>query len=73
MYIYIYIYSRLKLTFFLYRVGLELPTVEVRYQNLSVEAECEAVRGESIPTLWNAFKSIFRVSTDSPFCNCLSN
>lgn len=41
------------------RVGLELPTVEVRYQNLRIEADSKAVHGESVPTLWNALKVIF--------------
>ncbi|KAK2970230.1 hypothetical protein RJ640_021666 [Escallonia rubra] len=40
------------------RVGLELPTVEVRYQNLSVEAECQGAHGNPLPTLWNTFKSV---------------
>ncbi|KAI9196707.1 hypothetical protein LWI28_026286 [Acer negundo] len=41
------------------KVGIELPTVEVRYKNLSVEAECEVVHGKPLPTLWNATKSTF--------------
>ncbi|KAJ6324763.1 hypothetical protein OIU76_011955 [Salix suchowensis] len=49
------------------RVGMKLPTVEVRYKNLSVEAECEVVDGKPLPTLWNSiatflsgFKKILR-------------
>ncbi|KAF6154956.1 hypothetical protein GIB67_018393 [Kingdonia uniflora] len=38
------------------RVGVNLPTVEVRYKNLCVEAECEVVYGKPLPTLWNSFK-----------------
>ncbi|KAI5658381.1 hypothetical protein M9H77_27174 [Catharanthus roseus] len=38
------------------KVGIELPTVEVRYNNLRVEAECEVVHGKPLPTLWNSFK-----------------
>ncbi|XP_039008350.1 pleiotropic drug resistance protein 3-like [Hibiscus syriacus] len=34
------------------RVGLQLSTIEVRFQNLSVEADCEVVQGMPIPTLW---------------------
>ncbi|KAK2646907.1 hypothetical protein Ddye_022102 [Dipteronia dyeriana] len=41
------------------KVGIQLPTVEVRYKNLSVEAECEVVHGKPLPTLWNATKSTF--------------
>ncbi|KAE8008363.1 hypothetical protein FH972_004884 [Carpinus fangiana] len=40
------------------RVGLDLPSVEVRYQNLSVEAECEVVHGKPIPTVWNTLKHV---------------
>ncbi|MCL7023992.1 hypothetical protein MKW94_021890 [Papaver nudicaule] len=40
------------------RVGLKLPTVEVRYTNLSVEAECQVVHGKPLPTLWNSLKSV---------------
>ncbi|KAH9779207.1 hypothetical protein WN944_014373 [Citrus x changshan-huyou] len=39
------------------RVGVQLPTVEVRYKNLGVEAECEVVHGKPLPTLWNTTKS----------------
>ncbi|KAL0662661.1 hypothetical protein Bca4012_099498 [Brassica carinata] len=35
------------------RVGMELPTIEVRYEGLKVEAECEIVEGKALPTLWN--------------------
>ncbi|KAK4559505.1 hypothetical protein RGQ29_008644 [Quercus rubra] len=40
------------------RVGLELPSVEVRYQNLFIEAECKVVHGKPIPTLWSTLKDI---------------
>lgn len=39
------------------RVNVKLPTIEVRYNNLCVEAECEVVKGKPLPTLWNATKS----------------
>ncbi|KAF7127488.1 hypothetical protein RHSIM_Rhsim11G0074700 [Rhododendron simsii] len=39
-------------------VGVELPKVEVRYNSLCVEAECEVVHGKPLPTLWNSLKSI---------------
>ncbi|CAN4108971.1 unnamed protein product [Withania somnifera] len=39
------------------KVGVELPTVEVRYKNLIVVAECELVHGKPLPTLWNSLKS----------------
>ncbi|CAL5033830.1 unnamed protein product [Urochloa decumbens] len=34
-------------------VGIELPTIEVRYEQLTVEAEVIAA-GRALPTLWNA-------------------
>ncbi|KAF3454732.1 hypothetical protein FNV43_RR05180 [Rhamnella rubrinervis] len=39
------------------KVGVKLPTVEVRYKNLFVEAECEVVHGKPLPTLWNSLRS----------------
>nr|GLL29394.1 pleiotropic drug resistance protein 3-like isoform X1 [Ipomoea trifida] len=43
------------------RAGVKLPSVEVRYANLHVEAECEVVHGKPLPTLWNSFKSLMMV------------
>ncbi|XP_024196912.1 pleiotropic drug resistance protein 3 isoform X1 [Rosa chinensis] len=40
------------------KVGVKLPTVEVRYKNLCVEAECKVVHGKPLPTLWNSLKSL---------------
>ncbi|KAK2646917.1 hypothetical protein Ddye_022112 [Dipteronia dyeriana] len=40
------------------KVGVQLPTVEVRYKNLCVEAECEVVHGKPLPTLWNTAKGL---------------
>ncbi|KAH1088264.1 hypothetical protein AAZX31_07G216300 [Glycine max] len=39
------------------RVNVKLPTVEVKYKNLNVRAECEVVQGKALPTLWNSFSS----------------
>ncbi|RZC48744.1 hypothetical protein C5167_017175 [Papaver somniferum] len=39
------------------KVGVKLPTVEVRYKNLFVEADCEVVHGKPLPTIWNFLKS----------------
>lgn len=50
------------------RVGIELPTVEVRFSDLSVEAECEVVHGKPIPTLWNSVKGILSVSNIKCVC-----
>ncbi|KAL9389216.1 hypothetical protein Peur_017821 [Populus x canadensis] len=38
--------------------GIQLPTVEVKYRNVCVEADCEVVRGKPLPTLWSTAKSI---------------
>ncbi|KAK8693695.1 hypothetical protein V6N13_071267 [Hibiscus sabdariffa] len=46
-------------SFVLNKVGLELSTIEVRFQNLSVEADCEVVQGKPIPTLWNTVSGAF--------------
>ncbi|KAK2646936.1 hypothetical protein Ddye_022131 [Dipteronia dyeriana] len=43
------------------RVNVKLPTVEVRYKNLIVEAECEIVQGKPLPTLWNSLTNPFSV------------
>ncbi|GMN51418.1 hypothetical protein TIFTF001_020570 [Ficus carica] len=51
------------------RVNVKLPTVEVRYKNLSVEAECEVVSGKPLPTLWNSFVGILSVFTKALLCN----
>lgn len=44
------------------RVGIDLPTIEVRFSDLFVEAECEVVYGKPIPTLWNAIANRLSVS-----------
>lgn len=41
---------------------MELPTIEVRYESLKVEAECEIVEGKALPTLWNTAKRVVSVS-----------
>ncbi|KAK9192465.1 hypothetical protein WN944_003157 [Citrus x changshan-huyou] len=43
------------------KVGVKLPTIEVRYKNLCVEAKCEVVHGKPLPTLWNSFKGMISV------------
>ncbi|XP_051146776.1 pleiotropic drug resistance protein 3-like [Andrographis paniculata] len=48
------------------KVGVELPTIEVRYSNLRVEAECEVVYGKPLPTLWNSLKSLISNITRLP-------
>ncbi|XP_024523228.1 ABC transporter G family member 35 [Selaginella moellendorffii] len=38
------------------RVGIELPTTEVRFENVTINAEC-MVGGRALPTLWNAVRN----------------
>lgn len=45
---------------------MELPTIEVRYEGLKVEAECEIVEGKALPTLWNTATRVLSVSNN--FC-----
>jgi hypothetical protein len=42
------------------RVGIELPTIEVRYEQLTVEADV-IVAGRALPTLWNAATNFLQV------------
>ncbi|KAE9602541.1 putative ABC transporter, P-loop containing nucleoside triphosphate hydrolase [Lupinus albus] len=51
------------------RVNVKLPTVEVKYKNLHVEAECEVVQGKPLPTLWNSFTSSFSGFVKTVSCN----
>lgn len=39
------------------RVGIELPTVEVRYKDLNVDAQCH-IGTRALPTLWNTTRNI---------------
>uniref|UniRef100_J3NCE9 ABC transporter domain-containing protein n=1 Tax=Oryza brachyantha TaxID=4533 RepID=J3NCE9_ORYBR len=41
------------------RVGVRPPTVEVRWRDVCVEAECQVVAGKPLPTLWNSALSKF--------------
>uniref|UniRef100_A0A453KFT9 ABC transporter domain-containing protein n=1 Tax=Aegilops tauschii subsp. strangulata TaxID=200361 RepID=A0A453KFT9_AEGTS len=41
------------------RVGVRQPTVEVRWRNLHVDAECQVVDGKPLPTLLNSAISTF--------------
>ncbi|XP_058201487.1 pleiotropic drug resistance protein 3-like [Rhododendron vialii] len=50
------------------RVDVKLPTVEVRYRNVFVEAECEVVQGKPLPTLWNSIASVLSVYTKAIHC-----
>ncbi|XP_073525676.1 uncharacterized protein [Phyllobates terribilis] len=45
------------------KAGIKLPCIEVRYDNLCVEAKCKVVDGKPLPTLWNSLKDILSVFT----------
>ncbi|KAF7058247.1 hypothetical protein CFC21_065350 [Triticum aestivum] len=45
------------------RVGVRQPTVEVRWRNLRVQAECQVVDGKPLPTLLNSAVSTFSLLT----------
>ncbi|KAF8747088.1 hypothetical protein HU200_013297 [Digitaria exilis] len=47
------------------RVGVRPPTVEVRWRDLCVEAECQVVQGKPLPTIWNAAISTISVRLSS--------
>ncbi|KAK8670105.1 hypothetical protein V6N13_104866 [Hibiscus sabdariffa] len=40
------------------KAEVKLPTVEVRFKNLYVEAKCKLVHGKPLPTLWNTARSL---------------
>ncbi|CAL4934437.1 unnamed protein product [Urochloa decumbens] len=43
------------------RVGVKLPSIEVTYENLCVQAESRNSRGNHLPTLWNSIKGVFSI------------
>ncbi|KAE8810167.1 Pleiotropic drug resistance protein 3 [Hordeum vulgare] len=55
------------------RVGVRQPTVEVRWRNLRVDAECQVVDGKPLPTLLNSAISTLSVirSLNSPLYSSL--
>jgi len=46
-----------------YRVGLDIPTIEVRYQNLKVDAEA-FVGSRALPSFINAVTNVVEVRID---------
>jgi len=53
------------------RVGIQLPTIEVRYENVCVEAECY-VGDRALPTLVNAARNALEVTHPIPLSLSLS-
>ena len=46
----------------MHRVDVQEPTIEARFRDLSVEAECNVVQGKPLPTLWNSALAAASVS-----------
>jgi len=46
-----------------YRVGLDIPTIEVRYQNLKIDAEA-FVGSQALPSFINAATNVVEVGID---------
>jgi hypothetical protein len=46
-----------------YRVGLDIPTIEVRYQNLKIDAEA-FVGSRALPSFINAATNVVEVGID---------
>eukprot|EP00250_Pteridium_aquilinum_P005382 c15486_g1_i1 orf=631-5127(+) len=46
------------------KVGIELPTVEVRFENYTINALCH-VGGRALPTLWNVIRNFFEGLLDT--------
>ncbi|PKA55822.1 Pleiotropic drug resistance protein 3 [Apostasia shenzhenica] len=40
--------------------SVKLPSIEVKFKNLSVEAQCEVVAKKPLPTLWNTLKEALK-------------
>ena len=54
------------------RVGVELPTIEVRYQDLNVEAEAY-VGSRGLPTILNTYANVLEVCRTAGILSvCLS-
>ncbi|KAI4378236.1 hypothetical protein MLD38_015745 [Melastoma candidum] len=55
------------------RVGLGLPTVEVRYKDLCIDADTEViVPGKCAPSIWNTLKSAAHGCTSNGGCSYLA-
>ncbi|KAG0571017.1 hypothetical protein KC19_6G205500 [Ceratodon purpureus] len=46
------------------KVGIELPTIEVRYENLSIEADCY-VGDRALPSNWNTLRNVIEAALDA--------
>lgn len=51
----------------MYRVGIDVPKVEVRYEHLSVDGDAY-VGSRALPTLWNATLNTVEVIGFDSYC-----
>jgi hypothetical protein len=56
----------------MYRVGVDIPTVEVRFEHVNVEAQVY-VGGRALPSLLNFFVNVLEVTNYSTYHFLLSN
>jgi hypothetical protein len=56
----------------MYRVGVDIPTVEVRFDHVNVEAQVY-VGGRALPSLLNFFVNVLEVTNYSTYHFLLSN
>ncbi|KAF8780647.1 hypothetical protein HU200_001249 [Digitaria exilis] len=49
------------------RVDVQEPTIEVRFRDVTVEAECRVVQGKPLPTLWNSALAAAAVSPSATY------
>lgn len=59
-----------------FRVDVQEPTIEVRFRELAVEAECRVVKRKPLPTLWNSALSATSVSNSNQiklYYTCLAS
>jgi hypothetical protein len=54
------------------RVGIELPSIEVRYEGLSIEVDA-IVGSSALPTLWNVTANFLQVRRDRDLHACSAN
>ena len=53
------------------RVGIKLPSVEVRFEDLTVEAQAEAA-GRELPSIFNSYRNWVEVGTFELMSLCSS-
>ena len=54
------------------RVGVHLPSVEVRFEGLEVSGQCYAA-GRELPSIWNAYRNWVEVGLPAALPTCQSS